>query len=130
MSRQMRSTGKRVLGALFAIGLVASLVGCGPDYDNLQVTNVQGNGTVNFQKISVTEGMIVTARIEPKNDDGEAMQAHVRSRQPDTLEVAAVVNDRTYAFLGLKAGTTQIEFLADDDVVLIVEAEVLPQPAK
>jgi len=116
--------------AAMALGAITTLPACGPDYDRLEVTSVNNpnGGTINFQRIEVVEGTVVTARIEPRNDDNESMHCHVRSDNASILEVSAVVNDRVYAFIGQSAGTTRIEFTAGDEVVLIVDAVVKPQP--
>ena len=39
-----------------------------------------------------------------------------------------VVNERNYAFVGLKEGTTEIELIADGDLVLTIPATVVKQP--
>jgi hypothetical protein len=121
-----------LLAGVFSVLAIATLPACGPDYDRMEITNVNTppmGGTVNFQRIEIIEGTIVTARIEPRNDDNESMHCHVRAELPNILEVSAVVNDRVYAFIGQHEGTTKVEFTAGDEVVLIVEAIVKPQPA-
>ncbi len=122
---------KKLFVAAFSLFALAALPACGPDYDRMEITAVTAppmGGTVNFQRIEVIEGTIVTARIEPKNDDNEAMHCHVRALDSSVIEVAAVVNDRVYAFIGQHEGTTRIEFTAEDEVVAVVEAVVKPQP--
>jgi hypothetical protein len=116
-----------VLGAV-AFGLVA----CGPDYDRTEISAVKGQGTlggnVDTQRLDVPEGLVITAHVVAWNDDNEQMTLAVRSKNPEIAEVAGVVNDRNYAFLGLKSGDTEIEFLADGHVVLTVPAHVTKQP--
>ena len=119
---------RKVFAAAFAFAALA--IACGPDYDRMEVTAVTAppmGGTVNFSRIEVVEGTIVTARIEPRNDDNESMHCHVRAQDSSIIEVAAVVNDRVYGFIGQRVGTTRIEFTAGDEVVAIVEAVVKPQ---
>lgn len=118
----------KILSLLAVGGLLAA---CGPDYEKIEITAEKKSplgGEVKSNHVSVPEGMIVKAHIVPYNDDGEAMQQHVFSRDPDVLEVVAIVNDRDYAFIGKKPGRTQVEFQAEGDTVLIVEAEVSEQP--
>ena len=118
------------LASLVALGSMA-LVGCGPDYDHTDITGVKASdlgGDVNKGAITVPEGLIVKAHIVSWNDDKKEMALSIRSRNPDIVEVAGVVNDHDYAFLGHAIGHTDIEFAADDKVVLTVGADVTPQP--
>jgi hypothetical protein len=110
---------------------VTTMIACGPDYDKTEVTAPKSSplgGTASARQISVPEGMIVKAHVVPYNDDGEVMQAHVVSRDDSIVEVAAIVNDRDYAFIGKKAGTAEIEFQADGETVFVIIAEVTAQP--
>jgi hypothetical protein len=119
----------RCLPAIFA-GLLG-LAACGPDYDHTEISAVKSpalGGGLTMQKLDVHEGLIVKAHIVVWNDDKEPMPLDVRAVDPTIVEVAGVVSDRDYAFVGLKAGHTQVEFRADGDVVLTVDADVLPQP--
>ena len=113
----------------FALGLAA----CGPQYDRTEITPVRGQsslgGEVSSRRLVVPEGLVVTAHIVAWNDDNEQMPLAVRSKNPDIVEVAGVVNERNYAFLGLRTGRTEIEVIADDTLVLTVEANVTAQPA-
>lgn len=117
-----------LLCALMALPMVA----CGPDYDHLELSGEKASplgGDVKENHITVPEGMIVKVHVVPWNDDKETMPGHVFSHDADTMEIAAIVNDRDYAFIGKKPGHTQVEFQADGKTVLIVEADVTPQPA-
>jgi len=113
-------------------GLALSLAACGPEYDRTEITGVrktQLGGDVSTQRIEVPEGLVIKAHIVVWNDDNEQMELAVRSKDPSIIEVAGVVNERDYAFLGKRRGRTEIEFVADDTVVLTVEANVTAQPA-
>jgi hypothetical protein len=118
--------------ALAGVLLSLSAVACGPDFQRIDITAVNTpagpvQGQINYQRIVIPEGMIVTARIEPFNDNGKSMHGHVRSMNPSKLEISPAINDRVFAFIGQGVGQTQVEFYADDEVVLIVDAEVVPQ---
>ena len=87
-----------LLGALMALPMLA----CGPDYDHLELSGTKASplgGEVKDNHISVPEGMIVKTHVVPWNDDKETMPGHVFSHDSDTLEIAAIVNDRDYAFI-------------------------------
>ncbi len=115
-----------------AMAMIAGLVACGPDYDHIDVNPVKGQGTlgasISAQRLEVSEGLVITAQVIPWNDDDERMPLAIRVQDPSIVEVAGVVNDRNYAFIGKKAGNTQIEFVADGEVVLRMSATVVPQP--
>lgn len=122
---------RKILSLAVLGGIVLPVVACAPDYQRIDITGEKKSplgGEVKPNHVSVPEGMIVKAHVVPYNDDGEPMQQHVFPRDPDVLEVIAVVNDRDYAFIGKKPGRTQVEFQADGETVLIVEAEVTAQP--
>jgi hypothetical protein len=122
--------GKKVF-ALVACACVTTMIACGPDYEKTEVTAVKPSplgGTASSRIVSVPEGMIVKAHVVSFNDDNEVMQAHVLSHDDSIVEVVAVVNDRDYAFIGKKAGRTEVEFQADGETVFTVIAEVTEQP--
>lgn len=122
---------KKILSLAVLGGIVLPVLACGPDYERIELTGEKKSplgGEVKANHVSVPEGMIVKAHVVPYNDDNEPMQQHVFPRDPDVLEVLAIVNDRDYAFIGKKPGRTQVEFQADGETVLIVEAEVTVQP--
>ncbi len=122
------------LATLAAIAACAlSLAGCGADYDHTDITNVKGStpfpGTMNYARIVVPVGMVVTAHIVSLDDDRKTMATTVSSKDTRVLEVAGVVSADDYAFLGLAPGTTEVEITADGKVVLIVTAVVTNQPS-
>ena len=120
---------KKTMFALAAC--MMAMIACGPDYEKTEVTAVKPSplgGTASNRLVSVPEGMIVKAHVVTFNDDHEIMHAHVLSHDDSIVEVVAVVNDRDYAFIGKKAGTTEVEFQADGETVFTVIAEVTAQP--
>jgi hypothetical protein len=126
-----RSIGQLLRMATVLSAVALGLVACGPDYDHTDISAVRKTklgGDMNIQRLEVPEGLVLKAHIVVWNDDEEAMPLVVRSKDPKIVEVAGVVNDRDYAFLGLQRGRTEIEFVADDTVVLTIEANVVAQP--
>lgn len=124
---------RSLLSRLWAVPFLLLAVACGDDYDHADISGVQASplgGDFSVQHLTVPEGTIVKAHIVLKNDDDEKMQLAVDSKDTRILEVHGIVNDSDYAFLGMSVGHTQLVFKADDDVVLVVEADVTPQPAQ
>jgi hypothetical protein len=123
--------GKKVFGLGVGLFSMIAVAACGPDYERTDITAVKQSplgGTVTTRSITVPEGMIVKAHVVPTNDDGDLMQADVKSRDETVVEIAAIVNDRDYAFIGKSVGKTEVEFRADGEVVFVLIAEVTPQP--
>ena len=116
-----------------AVALATSvLAGCGPDYERTDVRAVVPSklgGTVSTRRVEVPSGMIVKARLQAFNDDNERMRTDVEADDPNVLEVAPVINDSDWAFLGLREGRTQVRVYADDQLVEIIDAVVTPQPS-
>ena len=119
---------RAVVLAALALGALA----CGPEYDRTEISAVKGHttlgGAINTQRLDIPEGLVITAHMVVWNDDNEQMSLGVRSKNPSIIEVAGVVNERNYAFVGLKEGTTEIELIADGDLVLTIPATVKKQP--
>lgn len=128
----MSSLSNLVRGLAIAAALALGGTACGPEYDRTEISAVKGQntlgGAINTQRLDVPEGLVITAHIVVWNDDNEQMSLGVRSKDPSVVEVAGVVNDRNYAFLGLKPGQTEIELVADGTVVLTIPATVATQP--
>ncbi len=123
---------ERAWGRILFLGVVTGAgVACGPDYERMELSGrVQEDfgGTIDLQRLEVHEGMIVKSHIVAWNDDHEAMPLVVRVDDTSTVELANAISDRDYVFIGRKVGKTRITFEADGVLVLIVDAEVLPQP--
>ena len=119
--------------AVLLAGLALGLMACGPEYDRTEISAVRGHttlgGALSTQRLDVPEGLVITAHIAVWNDDNEQMPLGIRSKDPSIIEVKGVVNERNYAFVGHKEGTTEIEFIADGDLVLTIPATVTKQPA-
>jgi hypothetical protein len=116
-----------------AVAAVA-LGGCGPDYDHTDLTVGRAPpaplaGRVDYARVQVSVGAVVTAHIVPYDDDHKVMTLDLQSKDKNVLEVANVVSDHDYAFIGLRTGTTEVELRADGKLVLILTAVVSDQPA-
>lgn len=117
--------------ALVMVAIVGAATSCGPDYDRMEFSGTVADdfhGTIDVRHLTVHEGMIVKSHIVAWDDEHEAMPLVVRVANQDTIEVASVISDRDYAFIGRRAGHTRIEFEADGVLVLVVEADVVAQP--
>jgi hypothetical protein len=114
------------------VPLFLALVACGgPDYDHTDITLMKESelgGGIDKATLSVPEGLIVAANIKSWNDDKEAMPLTIRPHDTNVVEVAGIISPNSYAFIGLKAGHTQIDFTAGDTVVMTIDADVTPQP--
>ena len=112
--------------------LAASLVGCGPDYDRTEISSVKSANVLDNKLdkggLVLSEGLVITAHVVVWNDDNEQMSLGIRSKNETIVKIDPVVNDRNYAFIGQTAGSTEIEILADGDVVLTIPATVKAQP--
>jgi hypothetical protein len=110
---------------------LCTLVACGSDYDRTELTGTIPDdlgGGISLTRLQVHEGMILKSHIVAWNDDRKPMALTVRSRDTNIVQVASVISDRDFAFVGRNAGHTQIELIADDTLVLTIEADVTPQP--
>jgi len=120
--------GRAAVLAALAFGAMA----CGPEYDRTEISATKGHltlgGTIDTQRLDIPEGLIITAHIAVWNDDNEQMPLGIRSKDPSIVEVKGVVNERNYAFVGHREGTTEIELIADGDLVLTIPATVKKQP--
>jgi hypothetical protein len=125
----------RLLGRI-AIAFVCSLAaaGCAAEYDHTDITVVRPppgplEGSVNHARVQVSVGAVVTAHIVSYDDDHEDMAVELRTKDRSVVEVANVVSEHDYAFLGLRPGVTDVELLAGGKLVLIFTAVVVDQPA-
>jgi hypothetical protein len=123
----------RIVPCALALALGLALGGCGAEYDHTEITYGKGSppfqGTLNYARVVVPVGMVVTAHIVSLDDDKKTMTTAVRSKNTSVVEVETVVSANDYAFFGLAAGTTDVELTADGRVVLIVTAVVTDQPS-
>jgi hypothetical protein len=115
-----------ILAAL-AFGSMA----CGPDYERTEITNTipdELGGGINLQQLTVHEGMILKTHITVWNDDHEQMKLTIKSDRDDVVEVGNVISANDFVFIGKKVGKAAIEIRADDELVLRIFADVVPQP--
>ncbi len=137
MSKSPTPTGFARLARLARLGAAAActlaLAGCGADYDHTEISNVKGSqpfpGTMNYARIVVPVGMVVTAHIVSLDDDRKTMATGLRSKDERVVEVHGVVSPDDYAFFGIATGTTDVELTANGKVVLVVTAVVVDQPS-
>jgi hypothetical protein len=109
------------------------LAGCGAEYDHTDILSVHAPpkplaGQVSYARIQVSVGAVVTAHIVSFDDDHKEMEADLRSKDTGVVEVTGVVTPGDYAFLGMRAGETEVEVRADGKLVLILRAVVTEQP--
>jgi hypothetical protein len=121
--------------AIAGVLLAGSAVACGPDYERTEFSGVVaddftrgGSSAISVRHITVHEGMILKSHIVSWNDDDETMPLDVRSEDPGKLEVGRVITPHDFVFIGRSVGKTRVSFRAGGELVLIVEADVLPQP--
>ncbi len=113
--------------AIAALGTVA----CGPDYKTTTFTSVvpgaPGN-EINSSHVTLAEGTVLKAHIESDNSSNDKMGNTITSSDPSIADVAYVISDHDWLFLGNKAGHTTITIKANEDTVIILDANVIPQP--
>ena len=132
MSRSMKNLLRTAVVLASLAPLALAVAACGPEYDRTEISAVRGQGTlggtIDTQRLEVPHGLAITAHVVVWNDDNVQMPLGVRSKNPGIVEVNRAVNDRNYTFVGLQQGRTEIEFLADGNVVLTIPATVTAQP--
>ena len=115
------------------VACALALAGCGVDYDHTEITNVKGSqpfpGTMNYARVVVPVGMVVTAHIISYDDDHKTMTTGLTPTDTRVVEVTTVVSPNDFAFFGLTPGTTDVQLTAGGKVVLILTAVVTDQPA-
>ena len=96
---------------IVAVASLVALAGCGADYDHTDITNVKGSppfpGTMNYARVVVPVGMLVTAHIVSYDDDHKTMTTGIRSKNPSVVDVQTVVSPNDYAFFGLAPGSAK-----------------------
>lgn len=116
------------IAAIAALGLA-----CAPDYSQTELSTqvyAELEAGMNVNQITVPEGGVLKVHISSTNTKNESMANAVSSDDPSIMEVHNVVSDHDFAFFGNKPGTTHVAIRANDEVVLIVQAVVTPQPAE
>ena len=111
---------------------LGGLAGCGPSYDHTDITAVNSTvigGELQKTQVQIPEGLVISAHIDSKNTDQKPMGLVVRSEDSGIVEIQGIITDHDFAFLGVRAGHTAIDIVADDVVVLTIPADVTPQPS-
>lgn len=109
-----------------------ALTACEPDFERLQIDAIVTSplgGRLSPQELSVPEGLALKANITALDDDRETMRLSIRASDPTVVGVENVVTPRGYAFIGRRAGQTDLFVEADDRLVLTIHAVVTPQPS-
>lgn len=122
---------RRAIVLAAALG-AALATGCGgPDYDHTDIKGVIGSlgNEVDYTKVKVASGTLVTANITSWTDENRRMNVRIRAADPKVLAVMPVVTDGSFAFLGLAPGATTLDLEADGRTVLRLDAFVTEQPA-
>jgi hypothetical protein len=127
------SLARRLATIALVAGAASALAGCGPDYDHTDLAIGKAppkplDGRVDYARIQVSVGAVVTAHLVSYDDDHKEMATDLRSKDPSVVEVAGVVSPGDYAFLGLRPGSTEIEVRADGHLVVVLKAVVTEQP--
>lgn len=126
---------KRVVASLASLVMTAAVAltvgGCKAEYDRTEITNVKSRlagGSMNEARIEVPVGGIVTSHIVSYDDSHHTMSVELHSKDEGIVQVANVVSEHDYAFVGMKPGDTEVELRADGHLVLILRARVTAQP--
>jgi hypothetical protein len=121
----------RILLPLLAAACAIGTAACGPDYKETDITGIvkgaSGND-INYNHVTVLEGTVLKAHIASVNSKGDTMGNAMRTDDPSVMDVAYIISDHDWAFLGIKAGTTKITIQANEQTVLIIDANVVAQP--
>jgi hypothetical protein len=123
-----------VTRALLFVAVLLGLAGCKEsEYDRLDIrpqiaspATLQG-GWISRSEIKIPEGMLMKAHITVYDDDDKPMPLTIRSRNPRVLEVSTIVNPDDYAFIGKEVGSAAIELVANETLILTIEATVSRQ---
>ena len=116
---------------LTMLALCVVATGCGRHYEEHEVTDVHASagGSLDQSSMVVTlpEGAVLTATIEPRdNDDDPMTDADISTDEPAIMEVLRVSgsSEITYAFVGRHAGQTTVRYYAEGKEVRTERATV------
>lgn len=119
------------LTSLAMLALCALNTGCGRHYEEHEVTDVKAKagGSISQSSMIVTlpEGAVLTATIEPRDNSDEPMtDAEISTDEPAIMEVLRVsgTSEITYAFVGRRAGQTTVRYYAEGKEVRTERATV------
>jgi hypothetical protein len=125
-------TMKKLFSSAMFLGVALAAVACGTEYERTEISAVVPAklqpSRIDAQQLQVPEGMIIKAHIVVWNDDNVQMPIEIRVTNNEIVEVASVISDRDYAFIGKQAGHTQIQLLTEGQPVVTIEADVVAQP--
>ncbi len=110
--------------------LLAFASGCTASYGHTDIDKVasgETGGTVSSHMITIPLGTVVTAHVAPFNTDGNPMEGSVDVDDGSIIQVDPTVDDKHYAFQGIKLGKTSVSLTADGLVIAVIQAEVVPQ---
>ncbi len=121
----------RILFLLAAAIASLGVVACGPDYKNTTFTSVVSGAPgneINSSHVTLAEGTVLKVHIESLNSDNDRMANHIATEDNTVADVAPVISDRDWLFIGNKAGETHITIKANEDTVMVLDAVVIAQP--
>jgi hypothetical protein len=121
--------GLRVAALAACLGLVA----CGDDYDHTDLTVVgssyqAGAHEATLSHISMTEGSAMTVHLIVYNDDNEKMPTRFQVSDNTVINFIGGVDVDNYTILALQQGHSQLQIIADDEKVVTINVDVVPQP--
>jgi hypothetical protein len=131
MMRRSRPCAVLVATGTSLLALALTTWGCGPSYSYTAFSDVGGNqlpASVTATQISLLVGDVVTAQVAPYDSAGKELPGDVASEDATVLQVYHAIGDRKFAFLGVKAGTTRVDIIANGMPVGSVTATVSAQP--
>lgn len=102
-----------------ALGL-SLLAGCAtPRYDHTDIEDVvrPSGGELSDERLYLPVGSVLTARITSYDENDDVMDTDVLVEDSSILEVHPVFGNSSFAFLGVKPGSTKVSLLADGQVV-------------
>jgi hypothetical protein len=124
------------LAAFVTLGLAGSaLVGCGPDFDHLEVTPVTVPPlpvSIGPTNVDIPVGIAVGVTATPFDTNGDKMEDDVQvaliPRNAAVIGVDATIDERGFVFFGVGPGTTSIDVEVDHQRRFDIPVTVKLQP--
>ena len=93
------SYARRLVLVTTTMAAAALISGCAAEYDHTDLNNVHAppkplDGRVNYARINVSVGAIVTARIVSYDDDHKELATDLRTKDTSVVEVTGVVREQ------------------------------------
>ncbi len=109
--------------------ILVALLAAGCQYEKFDVRNVEApfGGDMTTERASVPVGALVRADVTALSKGGAALATggYVRSANRNVLEVRLQAGEtQRFVLLGVSAGTTTLDFMAEDKVQFSVPATV------